>query len=144
MRAILIDPFTETISEVDYDGDYKSIYRLLSDEKQTVDTFTVVGLSDEETLFVDDNGLLNEPTHFFIWKGYGQPLAGKGLILGVDEEGDSVATKYTLDYVKPRVLWANNLELVGMESYQDTIDHPLLGPNTPRIGSRPVFLRKEK
>ena len=29
MKAILIDPMFNTIKEVQYDGDYKSIYRLI-------------------------------------------------------------------------------------------------------------------
>ena len=29
MRAILIDPFTQTIEEVEYSGDYKDIYALI-------------------------------------------------------------------------------------------------------------------
>lgn len=142
MRAILIDPFTETISEVEYDGIYRSIYRLLSHPEQPVDTFTVVRISAEDTIFVDDNGLLNEPTHFFEYYGYPQPLAGKGLILGVDDEGESIATMLDVDYVRAMVTWKNDLQLVGMDTFEDTIDHPLLGPKTKRFGSRPVFTKK--
>jgi len=29
MRAILIDPFTRTIKEVDYNGDYRQIYTFI-------------------------------------------------------------------------------------------------------------------
>ena len=99
MRAILIDPFTETISEVEYVGPYQQIYALLSHETMPVDTFTTVNLGDENqnAIFVDDNGLLNDPTHFFVWMDYAQPLAGKGLILGCDDEGESIATD--LDWI---------------------------------------------
>lgn len=144
MKAILIDPFTETISEVDYVGPYQQIYALLSHETMPVDCYTVVGLDDGESIFVDDEGLLKDPTHFFIWKDYPQPLAGKGLILGCDDEGKTIGTELTLDYVKSKVIWANNIELSHMEEVDGVIDHPLLGPNTPLFGSRPVFVRREK
>ena len=29
MKAFLIDPFTKTITAVEYDGNYKSIYKML-------------------------------------------------------------------------------------------------------------------
>ena len=144
MRAILIDPFNESVTEVEHNGDYRNIYTLLSHETQPVDTFTVVSIDDDNDIFVDDNGLLNNPTHFFMWKGYTQPLAGKGLILAHDDEGESIGTTLLLNRAKKNVRWANDLEFVELVPFEDTIDHPILGPDTPRIGNRPVFTRKEK
>ena len=31
MKAILIDPFDQCVSEVDYNGDYKEIYKLINE-----------------------------------------------------------------------------------------------------------------
>jgi hypothetical protein len=53
MRAILLDAKTRTVSEVDYDGDYKSIYGLIGCQ-----CFTVVQLGNGDDLYVDDEGLL--------------------------------------------------------------------------------------
>jgi hypothetical protein len=82
MRAILIDPFTQTIEEVDYSGDYKDIYSLIE-----CDLFTTVYLpnTSDDTLFVDDEGLYVENQRFFKIDGFEQPLAGRGLLLGTDE-----------------------------------------------------------
>ena len=55
MRAILIDPFTETITEVEYSGDFKQIYNLIN-----CNTFTVSAISDADDLFLDDEGLLKD------------------------------------------------------------------------------------
>ena len=41
MKAILIDPFDESVSEVEYNGDYKEIYNLADCR-----TFDVVSLDD--------------------------------------------------------------------------------------------------
>jgi len=55
MKAILINPFNQTITEVEYSGDYKEIYKLIE-----CSTFDCVNIDDDNTLFVDDEGLLYE------------------------------------------------------------------------------------
>ena len=97
MKAILINPFDETITEVEYSGDFKQIYKLID-----CDYFTISRLCDSDDLFVDDEGLL-KPNRYFTWSG--QPFAGKGLILGHDDEGESIATTYDLQEVVDRVEW---------------------------------------
>ena len=97
MRAILIDPFNQTITEVEYSGDYKQIYNLID-----CNTFTVSSISDADDLFLDDEGLLKD-NRYFTWSGH--PFAGKGLILAHDEEGDTIPTTYDLKEVLDRVEW---------------------------------------
>ena len=85
MKAILINSFDESVSEVDYNGDYKEIYNLID-----CDIFDVVPLDDTNDMYVDDEGLLKNPNRYF---KYGQQtLAGIGLILAHDDEGESVGT----------------------------------------------------
>jgi len=109
MEAILIDPHTETVSVVDFNGDFREISRIIGDGCRT---FTVVNIgysSDEifysnDGIFVDDEGLLREQaTPFFKFRGYPQPLAGRGLILGADEMGESISPRVTLQQVKDSV-----------------------------------------
>lgn len=97
MKAILINPFDETITEVEYSGDFKQIYKLID-----CSTFDVVMLCDSDDLFVDDEGLLKD-NRYFSWSG--RNFAGKGLILGHDDEGESIATTYDLQEVIDRVEW---------------------------------------
>jgi len=99
MRAILIDPFTQTIEEVDYSGDYKDIYGLIQCELFS----TVYCL--EDTLFVDDEGLYVKDQRYFKVAGYPQPLAGRGLLLGTNEEGDSVDAKAKLSVIEKVIEW---------------------------------------
>ena len=85
MKAILINSFDESVSEVDYNGDYKEIYNLIDCR-----TFDVVPLDHTNDMYVDDEGLLKNPNRYF---KYGQQtLAGIGLILAHDDEGESVGT----------------------------------------------------
>jgi len=99
MRAILIDPFTQTIEEVDYSGDYKDIYGLIQCELFS----TVYCL--EDTLFVDDEGLYVKDQRYFKVAGYPQPLAGRGLLLGTNEEGDSVDATAKLSVLEKVIEW---------------------------------------
>jgi len=85
MKAILIDPFDQCVSEVDFNGDYKEIHNLLN-----CTAFDCVRLDETNDMFVDDEGLLKNPNRYFKYRK--QVLAGMGLILAHDNEGESVGT----------------------------------------------------
>ena len=96
MRAVYIDPYDETVSEVDYNGDYKEIYNLIN-----CSTFDCVRIDDTNDMYVDDEGLLKNPNRYF--KIDGRTIAGKGLILSHNDEGESVATNLTSEDVFKKV-----------------------------------------
>ena len=97
MKAILIDPAAGTITEVEYGGDFREIYTLVD-----ADTFDVARINAKgDVVYVDDEGLINgKPQDFFLIQGYPNPLAGKGLLLGSDAEGESKSPSVTLGWVK--------------------------------------------
>ena len=139
MRAILINPETKTITEVEYTGDYKNIYEHIG-----ADCFTAISIDhyeneDRETIFVDDEGLYRNPQNFFMWSGYDQPLAGKGLILGTDAGGESVATSYGIEYVKAMVSFPD-IELSHFEEVSGTTNWH--GIEMPMVGQRAIFKPK--
>ena len=86
-------------------GTLRNIGPLLSDAEHGIkcSTFTVIYLEDELTIFVDDDGPLNEPKCFFRYEGYAQSIAGRGLVAGANRKGDSVATTLTIDDLKPKI-----------------------------------------
>lgn len=140
MRAILIDPTTKTVTEVDHANDYRDIYRLIE-----ATDFNVVSINDpgNHCIYVDGESLLvDEPGPFFKWHGYHQPIAGKGLILATDEEGNSIAATLSLEDVQTRVLWPD-IEFVGFEQIPEgaKINHPILGEMV-LIGQTPIFRAK--
>ena len=96
MKAYLINSETKTITPVDYNGDYKTIYTHIG-----CDLFDIVYAESgghRISVFVDDEGLLNNPQHFFMLDGWADPLAGNGLVLGdADEEGETLAAPDDLD-----------------------------------------------
>ena len=91
MKAYYIDPILQFVAEVNFEGDYKEIYKWID-----ATTFDVVNLNGYgDGMYVDDEGLLKGSNYFFTVPVYNgeeyvqQMYAGKALILGVDSEGDS-------------------------------------------------------
>lgn len=113
MKAYLIDAVAKTVTEVEHNGDYREIYTFLG-----CDLFTVVRLDSTESetdrgdgLFVDDEGLMKPQAHFFKIAGFDQPLAGNGLVLGTDDEGESTAPAMTLAELQAIVTFHSAEEL---------------------------------
>ena len=100
MKAILIDVYEKEIREVDYDGTLDFIYFNLACR-----TFDVVRVDDVNSIFIDDEGLLRQNQLYFEYSGSNGifQLAGNGLILGVDDEGNSISPTLTIEDVKGKV-----------------------------------------
>jgi len=100
MKGILINVKDETITEVEIKKG-----NVLKDMYKHIDCRCVdrVSINDHDDIWVDDEGLLSlqEESKFFSYSG--SVLAGNGLILGVDGEGNSVSPKITMEEVKTRV-----------------------------------------
>lgn len=101
MKGYLIDPFNRTIEEVEHDGSLDSIYQLID-----VQCFACAAFDDQgNTAYVDDEGLFKDDQEFFYMPHYPQPLAGKGLILGCNEIGESQSPTVSLDEVRAKVIF---------------------------------------
>ena len=102
MKAYLIDPIKEEISIVDYNGDFKQIQELIE-----ADLFDIVyPFKNQDAIYVDDMGLMKQVNFYFQIKydnGRNQDLFGLGLVLGVDDEGNSVEPKISLETLKDKI-----------------------------------------
>jgi hypothetical protein len=109
MKAFLIDPKAQSITEVDYSGDYNDIYRLIE-----ADVFDVVRLYPSgDGAFIDDEGLLKESEFFWAHRNYPQLIAGRGLVLGVDADGESASPSVTLQQLHDDIAFAD-IETIGV------------------------------
>lgn len=111
MRAYLIDPIKREISVVNYNGDYQMINELINSQRGFD---AVYGFRNEDTLYVDDEGLLLKENYCFEFtyaNGHVAPLMGKALVLGTDVEGESVAVKSTLEEVASRIKWVGKVKI---------------------------------
>lgn len=115
MKAILIDAFEKTVTEVDYDGNLETAYRLLR-----CDLVDVVRVGGGNVMFVDDEGLLkseSDDAEFFMIDN-GWVFAGSGLITGdADEDGNTTSATVSAGLVRPRVAFATRSQLrkVGVD-----------------------------
>lgn len=97
-KAILIDSENREVREIEY--------RTFEELKQIMGVQWVQSIGDlpkKHTCYVDEEGLLHNPQHFFISDFYPQPVAGNGAIIGTNNHGDDISCKLTLDYIKARV-----------------------------------------
>jgi len=106
MRAILIDPSDQTIKEVEYDGDFRTIHDLIAAPSRM---FEVVGGIPHHDCYVDEEGLLyhggNPHGYFNLPNSEQQAYAGKGLVLKCDDEGETIGATVSLAEVQELVRW---------------------------------------
>ena len=102
MKAVLVDSKKRTFTDVEFDGNWKTIGPMIGCRLFTV----VSGLPGGDDIFIDDEGLLtcDAETTFFKLPWYPSPLAGNGLILGgPDDEGESTDATHDAAYYRSQL-----------------------------------------
>ena len=111
MKAILINPKLRKIKEVEYSGNYQDIQKLTECSTLTA----IYPFDNEDTIYLDDEGLLKESNYCFTFKydnGYVQPLMGNALIIGANEEGESISYKTPITEIKNRIVFKGHQEII--------------------------------
>ena len=99
MKALLIDSKNRVVKQIEIGEHFTEISKAID-----CDVFSCPHvLENEDTLYCDDEGLLKGPENFFLLDSYPQPIAGNGLILGCDEEGESIDAKTSIFELSNRV-----------------------------------------
>ena len=111
MRAILIDPEIKTLTEVNYDGENGEVYRLLGCGSVGIVAYLNNPTSDGgfDCVFASDDLLDDrEPRYWFqvdaerdLPTSY--PIAGPGLAVGTDDQGENADLKISLAELQSRV-----------------------------------------
>jgi hypothetical protein len=116
MRAILVNPFDRTITEVDDDfNNYKVIQSYLANGKADGDKRCFMGSGPRLGVvagkpihtYVDDEGLFRPDQSFFTLAGYPSPLAGYMLVLASTYDGneDDLPKQATAEQLKNSINW---------------------------------------
>jgi len=114
MKSIIINPDTKEIIEKDMPT-FKDMYAEIGNQCRLVQAVTV--FPNEDTLFCDEEGLFNSHENSFIF-GVGNDgdefaeyfiIVGKGILLGADEDGETISVQGELEYYKRRIKW-NTIE----------------------------------
>lgn len=99
MKGYKIDVVKKEVIEVELSSDYRDIYKIVDCEIFSCPLIYENG----DSLFCDDEGLLKPMHGFFLLENYPQPIAGNGLILGSNEEGESEDAKTDFETIKSQV-----------------------------------------
>jgi hypothetical protein len=99
MRAIIVNSKDRTITETDIDGSLKTLQQIVGGLIEPVSQ----GLDGNHHCYVNEEGLLDNPQSFFMFKDGHQPLAGDGVILSLTDAGDEAPCTLPLNWVKERV-----------------------------------------
>ena len=127
LRAVLIDPFKQRVKEVrvnqkDIAVLNSDIYRHIDANKFDVAPFYPrqvrrggeVLSNVQHDIFVDDEGLFKPDQRYWWNKATGQVLAGKGLVLALDDEGQSSHCLWSDVGVKARINWIGDKQTLSM------------------------------
>ena len=132
MKSFLIDPFNQKIEVAIYSGDYKDISKIIEADSGLFDVVRLY--ANQDVAFVDDEGLYVEDQKFWIHKNYPTPLAGKALVLGTDDEGDSISPATSIEQLKDDIKFiGDRFELALLHKFHGDIDD-----------YRPYFFESEK
>jgi hypothetical protein len=113
MRAILIDPEKRTITEIPFEGDYRKIQAILGCRSFTTGSRPLNGSLEEgfDSLYASDDYLdedRDDPRFWFQVDAdrnppSSYPIAGLGLIQGVDEEGAARDARISIEELTARI-----------------------------------------
>lgn len=111
MNAFLIDPQSQTVTEVECTIDLREIYQLLDCRCFT----TAAPSKNGDVLYCDDELLYSarEPYAFF-YSCYAWPIKGKALVVGTDDKGRTGSPRTPLAEVQSRVQWLGSIKVDPM------------------------------
>lgn len=109
MKAFLIDPKKRSIKLVEYNNTLEHLYELL--DCRMVDFVQAYGNADG--MFVDDEGLFVEDQYFFHHINVPTPIAGRALIVGTDEDGNTVEADTSVEELHRHVTFIGDRQTLA-------------------------------
>ena len=104
-KAIQINSELGTLQYVYLGDDFNEIYPFIGEQCSTFACPVI--FENQDALYVDDEGLYNDYKHGFCMDEWSYPILGNALILGTDEDGNSVDCKMTIEYFKDKLLFGS-------------------------------------
>ena len=144
VRALLISPYMQTVCEVfatpDLEGMRYALEKTDAMFSGYVECFNLAQKGDHGVdAWLDEESNLSEGRPVFHVGPY--TFSGSVLILDNDGEGECTGTNFPGEKLSRSVKWTD-LETTGdfTEGREYTMDHPILGKNTPVYeGGKPVY-----
>ncbi len=109
MRAIIINPWHRTVTEIEGPyGHLVGMYQGLSEpgvhEAKDIDR---VRISQRDCIWVDGEGYMKEGLPIWRLSGYEPVLAGRGLLLGLDEAGENISPGVVAEFMTQFIHWSD-------------------------------------
>ena len=121
-KAILIDVVAQSLSVVEIES-LQSIYNHIGNG---CNLFQVpIEFDNSDCIYVDEEGLLKDVHGGFIMKDWSYPLIGNALIVGSDEEGDSVDFKSDLEELKKQIHFVDKNKALAWQN-KALSTHPVI------------------
>lgn len=103
MKALLIDPATKTVTEIEIEKGIKAIQKAIGNECTTFSC--PITLDNEDTFYADDEGLFHDITGGTMMKNWSYPIVGKIVVLGTNDKGESVDVKTKAEDLAKLIIW---------------------------------------
>ena len=108
IKAIVIDPVMCMITETTIDGSLESLQHAIGDRR-----IEVVYLDHPNVMYVDEEGLFLPNQSYFVYNDE-TPLAGKAVIVGVGEDGQTIGTSLNVTDLLSKIAFHSASEIVAM------------------------------
>ena len=110
LTGILIDPFLKKVNTVKVENDLKDFYRHIGCSMVEIVNLTqYIDNTYVQDIWVDEEGLLKRDQRFFKVSDFPfnnlGVIAGRGLILGSNREGNTISCDLSIEDVLPRISW---------------------------------------
>lgn len=139
MRAIKIDPYERTVTEIEINVHDGSINKMIHPDSPPLSfIYNIPG----HFLLLDDDGFLREPTPpMFVCAWYPTPLAGIGIILSnVPPEGDYGPATIKLDTIQKGVRFPGDaITFKGFQTSTGKSKSELFGGEVETYTVTPIF-----
>ena len=103
-KAILINVVAKTLTQVEING-LDDIYQAIGND---CSTFTCpFQLENNDTFYVDDEGLLKDVHGGVQVEGYHSPFVGNALLIGTSRDGDNMDVRTSIEKLLPMLTFMN-------------------------------------
>jgi hypothetical protein len=120
-RVIMIDPAERHISELESDCSLDSIHKLIGAPDLGHFGLAIHADGCRDFGWVDDAGLsANKPVHAFLLPTAKDPVAGRCLIIGATDRGETASAKLPIELLRQDVTW---LGMILPEVVWDHTEH---------------------
>jgi hypothetical protein len=113
MKALKINVENKTITQVELSQDFRDISKEIGNG---CEYFCIpYSFANDDSLYADDESLLRQKNikgGFMLSDEWSYPIVGNAIILGTDEEGESIDCKSTIDDFKD-IIWVSKEESIN-------------------------------